>query len=229
VSRALWEIIVPAWDEMSALIAKAIPAQPAASPPAHLDPQPVLGAALLDPLRAAVHDRLDERVLSLLRCADKLVWHRLQDDVLGEEDGGEAFYSRLDHLLRAGVDPPSIVLEVYYFCLDDGFKGRFDDAAPIEAYKRRIEQHLTPPPAVVAGTVPAMASPPATAYPLAAAHPPAAAYPPATVLPSVTVPPRAASAPARAAHPGRSPAFYYVATAILVVLIVVLPIALSNL
>jgi type IV/VI secretion system ImpK/VasF family protein len=137
---------------------------------------------------------LDERVLLRLPLPDRLAWPLLQLDVLDDEVGGEAFYSRLDHLLRLPVSASSsIVLEVYYFCLADGFRGRFDDDAAIDDRKRAIRKHLAP-----GVPAPDRESPD---------------YPPV---------------PDKRPLP-RSPAFYYVATAALVVVIVVLPIFLSNL
>jgi type IV/VI secretion system ImpK/VasF family protein len=213
VTHALWEIVLATWDDVSRVLSTALPPGTASGPG--------VGAAILDPLRAAIHDRLDalerdlaarvgepeakrvvfplilhldERVLLQLPRSDKLAWHRLQDDVLTDEAGGEVFYARLDLLLRLlGMDQQSIVLEVYYFCLADGFHGRFDDDAAIDHYKREIKRHLGVP----AGPVPG------------------------TAIPAVS--------PRAAVHPRRSPAFYYTVTAVLVVLILALPIALSNL
>ena len=164
MSHALWEIILARWDEVNGVLDGALPPGTASGPG--------VGAAALVQLRSALHGRLDalerdlvplvaepetkrilfplvlhldERVLSRLPRGDKLSWRRLQDDVLDDEAGGEVFYARLDLLLRLpGIDAQSIVLEVYYFCLADGFHGRFDDQAAIDAYKRDIQKHLAP-------------------------------------------------------------------------------------
>jgi type IV/VI secretion system ImpK/VasF family protein len=231
VNLALWELVVAAWDDVSALRDRALPR--GASGPA-------VSTAVLDQLRDQLRGRLttlendlaarvgepeaksivfplilhlDEQVLSELPRCTKLSWHRLQDDVLEDEVGGEVFYSRLDKLLQQPPDVQSIALDVYYFCLSDGFHGRFDDddVASIKRYERDIQTHLGQP----AGTVPSSGG--GVSQPV---------QPAGRVPGSGGNTPSVSPAPPR---PQRSPWLYYGVTAVLVLLIVVLPIALSNL
>jgi type IV/VI secretion system ImpK/VasF family protein len=163
VSRALWETVLEALDDIDALLTASIPAGTLLGKG--------LGIAALRSLRAGIRGRLDElnglltvmydeatagrmilplvlyldeRVMALLPLSDKLAWELLQDDVLPSEIGGEEFYARIEALLQ----PPAsdAALQIYYYCLDDGFHGRFDDkdVSSIEDYKRRLRAAISP-------------------------------------------------------------------------------------
>jgi type IV/VI secretion system ImpK/VasF family protein len=91
----------------------------------------------------AVH--LDERVLGRLPPRFGPVWSRLQEDVIQSDDGGVKFYQNLDELL-ALPQASTLVLEVYLFCLCEGFFGRYiDEPERIAAYKDRIARRLPAP------------------------------------------------------------------------------------
>ncbi len=163
MSRALWETVLEALDDIDALLVASIP------------PGTVLGKGIgvvaLRSLRAGIRGRLDElaglltamydeaesdrmilplviyldeRVMGLLPLSDKLAWPLLQDDILPAETGGEEFYARAEALLAKPTNDPA--LQIYYYCLDDGFHGRFDDkdVSSIEAYKRRLRAAISP-------------------------------------------------------------------------------------
>jgi hypothetical protein len=94
---------------------------------------------ILGPL--AVH--LDERVLTRLPPQLGPSWTRLQESLIQSDDGGLWFYESLEGLLRRPPQAPDLVLEVYLFCLCEGFSGRYiDEPDPIADYKKRIARRL---------------------------------------------------------------------------------------
>jgi type IV/VI secretion system ImpK/VasF family protein len=75
-------------------------------------------------------------------------WPLLQTRLTGRNTGGADFFRLIDRLLEA--DPqPGFVLEVYYFCLANGFRGRYGgDLAAVEGYRQRLGARIpTPEPA----------------------------------------------------------------------------------
>lgn len=69
-------------------------------------------------------------------------WEPLQSELYEVDNGGELFYSILDERLRQQETHP-VVLEVYYFCLADGFVGMYQgDARKIEEYMARLTQRI---------------------------------------------------------------------------------------
>jgi type IV/VI secretion system ImpK/VasF family protein len=91
----------------------------------------------------AVH--LDERVLGRLPPRFGPSWMRLQEDVIKSDDGGVKFYQNLDELLASPQASP-LVLEVYLFCLCEGFFGRYiDEPERVTDYKDRIARRLPAP------------------------------------------------------------------------------------
>jgi len=222
VNRALWETVLEALDDIDALTAASIPPGTVAGKG--------LGVAALRSLRAGIKGRLgelegrlmatydeaqarrmtfplvlyfDERVMALLPLTDKLAWPLLQDDVLPSEVGGEELYARADALLAPPATDPAI--QIYYYCLDDGFHGRFEDkdVSSIESYKRRLRAAISP-------EEPAAATPADPDDPSASDGSGGAAGPPLL--------------------PKRLPTAAYVAgTAVLAALLYVLPTLLSNL
>lgn len=88
---------------------------------------------------------IDERVLLLLPPTLGGSWSRLQGDVIQSDDGGAVFYDYLDNLL-ASARPPQMVLEVYAFCLSEGFFGRYLEAPErIQAYRDEIARRIPVP------------------------------------------------------------------------------------
>lgn len=87
----------------------------------------------------------DERIMDQLPQYLAPSWPLLQDDLFRIKTGGSYFFDLIDLQLK-GEPPPDLVLEVYYFCLADGFKGQYaDDLASLEAYKQRLRTHITAP------------------------------------------------------------------------------------
>ena len=73
-------------------------------------------------------------------------WTPLQRELFNVSNGGELFYESLDDLLRKDETLP-LIYEVFYFCLTDGFKGRWiDEPAKIEDWKERVASRIPVPP-----------------------------------------------------------------------------------
>ncbi|WP_438011802.1 DotU family type IV/VI secretion system protein [Sorangium sp. So ce321] len=190
MSAALWGEVLAARREIDACIARALPSSADDS----------IGPDALEALRDAIRARLakleatltgalgradaaaamlpivlelDERVMARLSLGDRLDWPLLQDGVLRDENGGEVFYARLDALLRPQVKA-SMVHEVYYWCLEDGFCGRYEEGDPaIERYKGDLQRAMAKPkaqarpedaPAGAAARPPGRRLPPAVYY-----------------------------------------------------------------
>ena len=117
----------------------------------------------LDMLKAALSEHLTEReaylvLFPLVVMFDELVqnrfvaggqgtWPALQTELYKIDDGGEQFYNTLDDILRK-ADTIPFIYEIFYFCLSNGFKGRYgDNLAKINEYKHRLETKI-PHPAV---------------------------------------------------------------------------------
>lgn len=101
-----------------------------------------------DPMQilAALSIYLDERVLRRLASNRMLEWRHLQREVIHSSEGGDLFYRIVDRLI-ASPRTSSLVLEVYDFCLRDGFLGRFaHEPGKIEEYERRLAARIPPPP-----------------------------------------------------------------------------------
>lgn len=222
MSRVLWETLLAALDDVDGLIAGAIPPGTVAGKG--------IGVAALRVLRAEIRGRLDDLAVSLsvmydqaeadrmllplvffldevvmaqLPLEDKLAWPLLQEDVLTGEDGGEVFYKNADDLLEPPAGDPA--LEIYYYCLESGFHGRFEDAASIEVYKRKLRN------AIALGDA-------------------AAASTPATDTSEASESSEATGTGGAAMPHQRVPTAVYIAgTAVLAVMIYVLPTLLSNL
>jgi len=94
---------------------------------------------------APITIHIDERVLLLLPPTRSTSWSRLQGDVIQSDDGGAVFYDYLDNLL-AQSRAPQLVLEVYSFCLSEGFFGRYIEAPErIQAYREEIARRIPTP------------------------------------------------------------------------------------
>lgn len=85
---------------------------------------------------------LDERVMQMLPEDLCLSWPMLQREWLGSTHGGDELYRILEHVL-AMAEPPLALLEVFYFCLNSGFVGRYaGQPALIEAWKERLRMAI---------------------------------------------------------------------------------------
>ncbi len=66
----------------------------------------------------------DELVKKMILDINQLEWPPLQQELYQVVDAGDLFYELLDNAL-AKPDTLPLVYEVYYFCLHDGFCGRY--------------------------------------------------------------------------------------------------------
>jgi type IV/VI secretion system ImpK/VasF family protein len=83
----------------------------------------------------------DELVRGITRGA-VLRWEPLQSELLNIDNGGELFFWSMEDRLRESETPP-LVLEVYYFCLSDGFEGMYQgDRAKIADCKDRLKKRI---------------------------------------------------------------------------------------
>lgn len=67
----------------------------------------------------------DELVKTLVLDLDRQKWPLLQQELYGIDNAGDVFFELLDSLLSKPETLP-LVYEAYYFCLNDGFRGRHD-------------------------------------------------------------------------------------------------------
>ncbi|PRQ08677.1 DotU family type IV/VI secretion system protein [Enhygromyxa salina] len=89
-------------------------------------------------IREALVIYFDERVMASLPEYLRLSWPLLQTDLTRSKTGGSDFFRFID---RALDDPktPQLVFEVYYFCLNHGFQGRYsNELAQLDAYRRKL-------------------------------------------------------------------------------------------
>ena len=69
-------------------------------------------------------------------------WDPLQTEYFDVYDGGEKFFSTLERLM-AEDETHRLILEVYYFCLNDGFGGRYrEEPAQLEDYQLRLKHRI---------------------------------------------------------------------------------------
>lgn len=98
---------------------------------------------------------VDETVLTIKMASrlwqkKRFLWPGMQKELLQCRNGGEKFFINLNHLLKHSEDN-RMALEVYYFCLKQGFKGcYFNDPEKIKQYcvqcTRAIKRNATLPP-----------------------------------------------------------------------------------
>jgi type VI protein secretion system component VasF len=86
---------------------------------------------------------LDERIMERLPEYLRPSWPLLQRDHTGSTTGGEDFYRFVSELSPGA---PSFVFEVYYFCLANGFVGRYaNDMESIERYRHQLRESIDAP------------------------------------------------------------------------------------
>ena len=67
----------------------------------------------------------------------------LQKELYGKENGGELFYQLTEDLLTKPLIN-NLIYEVFYFCLSNGFKGKYiQDEMSIESYKSRLASKIS--------------------------------------------------------------------------------------
>ena len=90
----------------------------------------------------AVTAHFDELVQTRFLKGDNLTWPTLQKELFQLDDAGEIFYDTLDDILLKPQTLP-FVLEVYYLCLNDGFKGRYERRPEkIREYMQQLRQRI---------------------------------------------------------------------------------------
>lgn len=168
----LWRTIIAVSSQVRSLLEKALPqsfvyatqgtaTMIISTPKAVLDGLRGDVRVKLDELRAELAQHLGERevyqvLLPLVIYYDELVlrrlspseqtgWQLLQEELLQLNDGGDVFYDFIDERL-ASTDTPHLLFEVLYYCLSDGFLGRYADMpAKIAAYKIKLAARIRLP------------------------------------------------------------------------------------
>jgi len=85
---------------------------------------------------------LDEIIQTRYANVDELSWPLLQREFFGVDRGGELFYDTLEELL-GGALASQLALELFYFCLSVGFKGKLAGQEDrIAAYLQRLRNKV---------------------------------------------------------------------------------------
>jgi type IV/VI secretion system ImpK/VasF family protein len=87
----------------------------------------------------------DELIRHQLLESKNLEWPPLQQELYQVVDGGDLFFELLDNVLGKPETLP-LIYEVYYFCLKDGFCGRYTGKSDSLAdYMQRLSQRIRVP------------------------------------------------------------------------------------
>jgi type IV/VI secretion system ImpK/VasF family protein len=85
----------------------------------------------------------DEIAHSYLQQQHSHGWEPLQIELFNINDAGTLFY-RYVELFRGRNDIPSLIFEIYYYCLKSGFKGSYiTNPAARKAYLDELEAHIS--------------------------------------------------------------------------------------
>lgn len=85
----------------------------------------------------------DEIAHSYLQQQHSPGWEPLQIELFNINDAGTLFY-RYVELFRGRNDIPSLIFEIYYYCLKSGFKGSYiTNPAARKAYLDELEAHIS--------------------------------------------------------------------------------------
>lgn len=112
----------------------------------------------LDTLRAALSEQLTEReiyyilfpivvyldeiVQAKMLPGERVEWIRLQKELYDIDTGGAVFYEVLEDLLRK-PDTYPFIYEVFFFCLSDGYLGRYKgNMVKLNEYKDRLRKRI---------------------------------------------------------------------------------------
>jgi type IV/VI secretion system ImpK/VasF family protein len=112
----------------------------------------------LDFLKAALEEQYSERdtylvLFPIVAQIDELIqtnfleamqtsWPLLQKELFQIDNAGEVFYEILDDILLK-PQTPLFVFEVYYFCLDYGFRGRYEsNPVKLTEYIKKLQTKL---------------------------------------------------------------------------------------
>jgi type IV/VI secretion system ImpK/VasF family protein len=84
----------------------------------------------------------DEHVKTCYLDENQLSWPPLQKELFQIDDAGELFYDTVDDLLRKPQTIP-FIYEVYYFCLNQGFQGKYvDNPVKISEYMKKLREKI---------------------------------------------------------------------------------------
>ena len=84
----------------------------------------------------------DEFIRRLIITSDQLNWPSFQEEFYKIDDAGDVFYDLLDDLLTKPETLP-LVYEIYFFCLRDGFLGRYSVyPQTIAEYIKKLSKHI---------------------------------------------------------------------------------------
>jgi len=85
---------------------------------------------------------IDEYILNHYLSTIQSGWPSLQKELFAIDNGGEVFFEILDDTLRK-PQTSLFIFEVYYYCLNYGFRGRYqDEPVKIRAYLQRLTGKL---------------------------------------------------------------------------------------
>lgn len=88
---------------------------------------------------------IDELVMRRLSADEQTQWALLQRELFELQNGGEVFFEFIQERLNM-PDTPLLLFDVLYFCLSDGFAGKFgDEPGRIEQYKRLLVEKIPHP------------------------------------------------------------------------------------
>jgi type IV/VI secretion system ImpK/VasF family protein len=84
----------------------------------------------------------DELVKKLILDTHQLEWPPLQQELYQVDDAGDLFFELLDNALSK-PETLFLVYEVYYFCLNDGFCGRYSvNPGRVADYLQKLRKHI---------------------------------------------------------------------------------------
>jgi type IV/VI secretion system ImpK/VasF family protein len=100
----------------------------------------------------------DELVKTLVLDLHHLQWPPIQQELYQVADAGDLFYETLDSVLGK-PDTLPLVYEMYYFCLEDGFRGRYGaNPDKLDEYRQKLREQIRP--AVLEALPPQRPTPP---------------------------------------------------------------------
>ena len=82
----------------------------------------------------------DEHIKTCYLAEKQLSWPPLQKELFQIDEAGELFYETVDDILRKPQTIP-FIYEVYYFCLSQGFQGKYaDNPVKISEYMKKLRE-----------------------------------------------------------------------------------------
>ena len=84
----------------------------------------------------------DEHIKTCYLAEKQLSWPPLQKELFQIDEAGELFYDTVDDILRKPQTIP-FIYEVYYFCLNKGFQGKYvDNPVKISEYMKKLREKI---------------------------------------------------------------------------------------